>query len=103
MLWNLIDKPSSQRRRWISLVVRETNLAAQLFFRAHGFRAVSILRHYYDETPEDAYLIRYRCRSEREGWARPCQTRRSSSDSLDGSPAIYSAGPPPTQCGSYAR
>ncbi len=63
MIRNLIDKPSSRRRRWISLVVRETNLAAQLFFRAHGFRAVSILREFYTETSEDAYLMRYRYRS----------------------------------------
>ncbi len=41
----------------------ETNLAAQLFFRKAGFRAVSVLRSYYDDTPEDAYLMQYRYRA----------------------------------------
>jgi ribosomal-protein-alanine N-acetyltransferase len=71
MLKNLIDKPSFQRRRWISLVVRETNLAAQLFFRAHGFRAVSILRQFYTEKSEDAYLMRYRYSSRSKAKAAP--------------------------------
>ena len=44
------------------LEVRETNLAAQLFFRGQGFRAVSVLREFYDDTPEDAYLMQYRYR-----------------------------------------
>ena len=43
----------------ILLEVRETNLAAQLFFRQHGFRAVSVLRDYHQDTSEDAYLLRY--------------------------------------------
>jgi ribosomal-protein-alanine N-acetyltransferase len=60
MLRTLIDLPSSPSRKWISLLVRETNLAAQVFFRAHAFRAVSILRHFYAETSEDAYLMQYR-------------------------------------------
>ena len=42
------------------LEVRETNLPAQLFFRAHGFRAVSVLRDFYEDTAEDAYLMQYR-------------------------------------------
>ncbi|MHB1037476.1 MAG: ribosomal protein S18-alanine N-acetyltransferase [Pirellulales bacterium] len=61
MLAKLMGKLSSQRRNRITLEVRETNLAAQLFFRACGFRAVSVLRDYYDDTPEDAYLMQYRC------------------------------------------
>lgn len=62
MISKLIGKLSSQRRTRIMLEVRETNLEAQLFFRAHGFRAVSVLRSYYDDTPEDAYLMQYRFR-----------------------------------------
>jgi ribosomal-protein-alanine N-acetyltransferase len=58
----LIGKLSSQRRTRITLEVRETNLAAQLFFRANGFRAVSVLRQFYQDTPEDAYLMQYRHR-----------------------------------------
>src|SRR5688572_8371708 len=44
MISKLIGKLSSQRRTRILLEVRETNLAAQLFFRAQGFRSVSVLR-----------------------------------------------------------
>jgi ribosomal-protein-alanine N-acetyltransferase len=62
MIEKLISKLSSQRRARITLEVRETNLPAQLFFRANGFRAVSVLRGYYEDTPEDAYLMQYRYR-----------------------------------------
>ena len=66
MLAKLIAKLSAQRRNRIQLEVRETNLAAQLFFRANGFRAVTVLRNFYDDTPEDAYLMQYRYRPDRE-------------------------------------
>ena len=39
MMEKLMGKFSPQRRRGSSLEVRETNLAAQLFFRGLGFRA----------------------------------------------------------------
>jgi len=65
MVAKLIAKLSSQRRSRIVLEVRETNLSAQLFFRENGFRAVSVLRAYYHDTPEDAYLMQYRYRSEK--------------------------------------
>jgi len=65
MVAKLIGKLSAQRRNRISLEVRETNLPAQLFFRHNGFRAVSVLRGFYEDTPEDAYLMQYRFRSER--------------------------------------
>lgn len=60
MMDKLIGKLSSQRRNRIMLEVRETNLAAQLFFRSMGFRAISVLRDYYDDAIEDAYLMQYR-------------------------------------------
>ena len=60
MVAKLISKLSHQRRTRIVLEVRETNFPAQVFFREHGFRAVSILRGYYDDTPEDAYTMEYR-------------------------------------------
>ena len=59
MIQKLISKLSSQRRTKISLEVRETNLAAQLFFRGNGFRATDVLRDYYDDSPEDAYVMQY--------------------------------------------
>ena len=59
MAQKLIGKLSSQRRTKITLEVRETNLPAQLFFKSAGFRATSVLRAYYDDSPEDAYLMEY--------------------------------------------
>jgi len=71
MVAKLIAKLSSQRRSRIVLEVRETNLAAQLFFRENGFRAVSVLRTYYEDTPEDAYLMQYRYRPEKPAAVQP--------------------------------
>lgn len=59
MMRRLIDKLSQQRRTEILVEVRETNLDAQLFFKTMGFMAVSVLRHRYDDTEEDAYIMRY--------------------------------------------
>src|ERR1700736_2372675 len=50
MVAKLISKLSSHRRTRITLEVRETNLPAQLFFRAQGFRAVRVLRSYYEDS-----------------------------------------------------
>ncbi len=60
----LIGKLSQQRRNRIVLEVRETNLAAQIFFRNLGFRAMSVLRDYYDDTTEDAYVMHYRLQAD---------------------------------------
>jgi ribosomal-protein-alanine N-acetyltransferase len=60
MVNKLVSKLSSQRRSRITLEVRETNLAAQIFFRSQGFRAVNVLRNYYEDTPEDAYVMQFR-------------------------------------------
>ncbi len=60
----LIDKLkrglSPKRRTRIVTDVRESNLDAQLFFRAMGFRAVDVLRDFYEDTTEDAFLFQYR-------------------------------------------
>ena len=63
MAEKLIGKLSQQRRSRIVLEVRETNLAAQIFFKNLGFRAMSVLRDYYDDTTEDAYVMHYRLKS----------------------------------------
>jgi ribosomal-protein-alanine N-acetyltransferase len=60
MVEKLVGKLSHQRRSRILLEVRETNLDAQLFFRSAGFRAISVLRDFYDDTTEDAYLMQFR-------------------------------------------
>ena len=59
MVAKLISKLSSHRRTRITLEVRETNLAAQLFFRSQLFRAVRVLRAYYEDSGEDAFLMQY--------------------------------------------
>lgn len=60
MVEKLVSKLTYQRRERIVLDVREKNVTAQLFFRQLGFRAVRILKSYYDDTDEDAYLMEYR-------------------------------------------
>jgi ribosomal-protein-alanine N-acetyltransferase len=60
MVAKLISKLSSHRRTRITLEVRETNLAAQLFFSRQGFKATRVLRAYYEDSGEDAYLMEYR-------------------------------------------
>ena len=67
--WGLLGssgcKLSSHRRTRITLEVRETNLPAQLFFRTQGFRAVRVLRSYYEDSGEDAFLMQYRLADDR--------------------------------------
>ncbi len=60
MVSKLVSKLSSHRRTRITLEVRETNLPAQLFFRAQDFRAVKVLRAFYEDSGEDAFLMQYR-------------------------------------------
>jgi len=60
MIVRLIDKLSQQRRKEILLEVRERNLDAQMFFKTQAFRAVKVLRSYYDDTTEDAYIMQFR-------------------------------------------
>jgi len=60
MVGKLVSKLSTHRRTRITLEVRETNLSAQLFYRAQGFKAVRVLRSYYEDSGEDAFLMQYR-------------------------------------------
>ncbi len=59
MVSKLAGKLSSQRRNRIALYVRETNLAAQFFFRVAGFRASEVVREHYQDSGEDAYSMHY--------------------------------------------
>lgn len=56
MVGKLTSKLSAVRRTWIAANVRASNLDAQLFFAAHGFRCIAIVQ---DETDEDLYRFRY--------------------------------------------
>jgi ribosomal-protein-alanine N-acetyltransferase len=59
MMDKLVAKLSPERRDKIVLEVRERNLPAQLFFRSLGYRATSVLKDFYQDTTEDAYLMQY--------------------------------------------
>lgn len=59
MVDKLKDKLPLQRRTAIDLEIREKNLEAQLFFKSQDFRAVSIIREYFPDINEDAYIMRY--------------------------------------------
>lgn len=59
MMANLGSKLHADRRHRILTEVRETNVSAQLFFKAQGFRAQQILRDFW-RTGEDAYLMQKR-------------------------------------------
>jgi ribosomal-protein-alanine N-acetyltransferase len=60
MIGKLIYKLVSHRRHKITLAVRERNLAAQMFFHKHGFKATRLLRNYYEDSGEDAYQMELR-------------------------------------------
>lgn len=76
MIEKLVSKLSLERRNRIMLEVRETNLDAQLFFKDLGFRAISVLRDFYEDTTEDAYLMQYRYRASIEEIAEESSDRR---------------------------
>ena len=59
MMEKLAGKLTPDRRGRIALEVRETNLPAQLFFRSLGFRATTVLKDFYQDSTEDAYLMQY--------------------------------------------
>ncbi|MEM9828502.1 MAG: ribosomal protein S18-alanine N-acetyltransferase [Planctomycetota bacterium] len=71
MVGKLLGKLSHERRNRIMLEVRETNLAAQLFFKSIGFKAISVLRDFYEDTDEDAYLMQFRYQPTAEELANP--------------------------------
>ena len=64
MLDKLKLKLYPNRRTRIVLEVRESNLDAQRFFSSQGFKAVSVMRDFYNGSNDDAYLFSYRHRQE---------------------------------------
>lgn len=53
----LYKKMSQQRRRILEVIIRESNLPAQQFVSATGFDLTGILREFYEDTDEDAFLF----------------------------------------------
>lgn len=58
MISKLAAKLPQQRRKAITLFIRESNLTGQLFFRSHGFQATGYSRQHFD-TGEDAIKMRF--------------------------------------------
>ena len=71
MVSKLVYKLCSHRRQKISLAVREGNTAAQLFFRAHKFKASRVLRNYYEDSGEDAFQMEFRVGADDEPFDPP--------------------------------
>lgn len=63
MVEKLLGKLFDQRRTRLTVNVRETNLDAQFFFKACGFRATDVWRRFHEDSGEDAYLMEYRLES----------------------------------------
>ncbi len=59
MVEKMVTKLSDHHRTRITLDVRESNLAAQLFFKSCGMFATKVMRGFYDGD-EDAYRMEYR-------------------------------------------
>lgn len=72
MVNKLVGKLSPQRRSRIETCVRESNLDAQLFFRACGFRCIATRRDHYEVSPEDGYVFCLRHREQQNHGA--CRT-----------------------------
>ena len=59
MIEKLLGKLSPDRRRRLFAKVSERNLNAQLFFKACGFLAVTVLHYEYESTDDDAYMMEF--------------------------------------------
>ncbi len=66
LLSNLKGRLRDNRRVRITTEVRERNLDAQLFLKQLGFTATGVLREYYEDSDEDAYLFCHRIPIESE-------------------------------------
>lgn len=60
MVAKLVWKLSPLRRTRLTLEIRESNLDAQLFFKSQGFRATLVMRGFYEDSDEDAYLFSFK-------------------------------------------
>jgi ribosomal-protein-alanine N-acetyltransferase len=61
MIDKLKSKISPQRRNRLLLECRESNTSAQCFFKEVGFRAIAVIKGFYEECDDDAYLMQFVC------------------------------------------
>ena len=59
MINELKDNLSPKKRTKISVEVRETNLGFQLFLQKNNFLAIEVLKDYFPDTNEDAFVMSY--------------------------------------------
>ncbi len=59
MVEKLFSKLSAHRRVQITIELRESNLNGHLFLKALGFRATAVLRRFFEDSGEDAFVFRY--------------------------------------------
>ena len=57
MLLKLLDEAIARGASWITLEVRESNVAAQKLYRKYGFTTVSTRRGYYSDNGENALVM----------------------------------------------
>lgn len=56
MAW-LLDQMAPYNREKTRVEVRESNLGMQLFMRSIGFLAIDVIRNYYEDSKEDAFIF----------------------------------------------
>lgn len=66
MIDKLIRKLTVNRRNQITFEVRESNLPFQLFLKKMGFKAKGVIKHYFDDTNEDAYFFIFKVTEEQD-------------------------------------
>jgi ribosomal-protein-alanine N-acetyltransferase len=59
MIDKIKSKLNDHRRTGLNMVVRETNLPAQLFLQKNGFQATEVLREFFEDSGEDGYSMWY--------------------------------------------
>ena len=57
LLIKLIEEAIERGARWITLEVRESNVAAQNLYKKYGFTVVSTRRGYYSDNDENALVM----------------------------------------------
>ena len=55
----LTSKLDENRRSSVEMIVRESNLDAQLFFKQCGWQAISVEKNWFPDTDEDGYEFEY--------------------------------------------
>jgi [ribosomal protein S18]-alanine N-acetyltransferase len=57
MLVKLLDEAIERAASWVTLEVRESNVAAQRLYKKYGFSVVSTRRGYYSDNDENALVM----------------------------------------------